>query len=134
MFQAKPRSLPNSLKILISSLALVFFISCKTSDTRYLLPTIVKKYPKNKPYVYKTNIKVLGNLSKTDKANLSSRLVGQLEDSVNPKASQKILWQVIKKPPVYDTFYVNKSKRFMDALLYSLGYFHHSITYDTVMN
>ena len=70
----------------------------------------------------------------TEKSNLESRLRVQLEDSVNPKASQKILWQVIKKPPVFDTAYVQSSRRFMLAMLHTSGYFKAGITYDTVVN
>lgn len=98
-----------------------------------MLPTFVKKYPKDKPFVYKTNIKLIGNLSKTQKSTLQSQLNGQLEDSVKARPSGKVLWQVIKKPPAYDTFYVSRSIKFMDALLFSSGYFHHSISYDTIM-
>jgi outer membrane protein assembly factor BamA len=55
----------------------------------------------------------------------------QLEDSLDPKFNQKIFWQVLKKPPVYDTTYVQSSKRFMLALLHTSGYFKADISYDT---
>ena len=133
MLHAKPCLLSTILKIIVPALVLLFIVSCKTSDTKYLLPTVVKKYPKNTPFVYKTNIKLSGNLSKPEKANLLSRLNVQLEDSVNPKASEKVLWQVIKKPPVFDTMYVNRSITFMRFMLHSSGYFHDSVTYDTIL-
>jgi outer membrane protein insertion porin family len=133
MLHPKPCLLSTILKIIVPALVLLFIVSCKTSDSKYLLPTITKKYPKNTPFVYKTNVKLTGDLSKTDKANLLSRLQVQLEDSVNPKASQKLLWQVIKRPPVFDTMYVNRSITFMRYMLHSSGYFHDSVTYDTIL-
>lgn len=64
---------------------------------------------------------------------LESSLKGQLEDSVNPKANQKIFWQVIKNPPVFDTGYVLSSRRFMLAMLHAAGYFKAGVNYDTSM-
>src|SRR5438105_4652327 len=122
------------LKIVIPLLLAFIFTSCKSWDFHTFPFTHIKKFPRNKPFVYQTNIKLSGNLSKTEKSNLESRLRVQLEDSVNPKASQKILWQVIKKPPVFDTAYVQSSRRFMLAMLHTSGYFKAGITYDTVVN
>jgi outer membrane protein insertion porin family len=122
------------LKIIAPLLFVVFFTSCKSWDFHTFPFTHIKKYPKNKPFVYKTNIRLSGNLSKTEKSDLESRLRVQLEDSVNPKASQKILWQVIKKPAVFDTAYVQSSRRFMLAMLHTSGYFKSIVTYDTIMH
>src|SRR6266513_5609489 len=122
------------LKIIAPLLVIILFTSCKSWDFHTFPFTHVKKFPKNKPFVYKTNIKISGNLSKTEKSNLESRLRVQLEDSVNPRASQKILWQVIKKPPLFDTTYVQSSRRFMLAMLHTSGYFKADINYDTTVN
>ena len=122
------------LKIIILLLVVSSLSSCKSWDFHTFPFTHIKKFPRNKPFVYKTNIKLSGNLSKTERNNLEARLRSQLEDSVNPKASQKILWQVIKKPPLYDTSYVQSSRRFMLAMLHSSGYFKADINYDTVVN
>jgi outer membrane protein assembly factor BamA len=124
----------TNLKIIIPLLVIILFTSCKSWDFHTFPFTHIKKFPRNKPFVYKTNIKLLGNLSKTEKSNLESRLRVQLEDSINPKASQKILWQVIKKPPLFDTAYVQSSRRFMLAMLHTSGYFKAGITYDTLVN
>jgi outer membrane protein assembly factor BamA len=121
------------LKIIAPLLVIILFTSCKSWDFHTFPFTHVKKYPKSKPFVYKTNIKLSGNLSKTERSNLESRLRVQLEDSVNPKAAQKILWQVIKRPPAFDTTYVQSSRRFMMAMLHTSGYFKADITYDTVV-
>jgi len=122
------------LKIIITPLVIILFTSCKSWDFHTFPFTHIKKFPRNTPFVYKTNIKISGNLSKTEKSNLESRLRVQLEDSVNPKSNQKILWQVIKKPPVFDTTYVQSSRRFMLAMLHTSGYFKADINYDTVVN
>src|SRR4030095_13996985 len=127
--------MPTFLKIIAAIfVVVVLFTSCKSWDFHSFPFTYAKKYPKNKPFVYKTNIKLSGNLSKTEKSNLESKLRRQLEDSVNPKASGKILWQTIKKPPVFDTTYVHSSKDFMMAMLHTSGYFKADINYDTTVN
>jgi len=119
------------LKITTFFLLVTLFSSCKSWDFHTFPITHIKKYPKNKPFVYETNINLTGNLSKTEKNNLESRLKVQLEDSLDPKFNQKIFWQVLKKPPVYDTTYVQSSRRFMLALLHTSGYFKAEISYDT---
>src|SRR4030095_9815483 len=126
--------MPTFLKIIAAIfVVVVLFTSCKSWDFHSFPFTYVKKYPKNKPFVYETNIKLSGNLSKTEKSNLESRLRRQVEDSVNPKASQKILWQTIKKPPVFDTSYVQSSREFMLAMLHTSGYFKANVDYDTTV-
>lgn len=129
----KPR-MSTYLKIITFLIIVVLFSSCKSWDFHTFPFTHIKDYPKNKPFVYETNINLSGNLSKTEKNNLESRLKVQLEDSLDPKFNQKILWQVLKKPPVYDTSYVESSKRFMLALLHTSGYFKAGINYNTVVD
>ncbi|MFI5185924.1 MAG: BamA/TamA family outer membrane protein [Chitinophagales bacterium] len=119
------------LKISTPILLVILLSSCKSWDFHTFPITHIKNYPKNTPFVYKTNINLPGNLSKKEKDNLESGLKAQLEDSVNPKANQKIFWQVIKKPPVFDTTYVQSSRRFMLAMLHSSGYFRAAVSYDT---
>lgn len=95
--------------------------------------TFVKKYPENKPFVYKTNINLIGNFSKDEKANLISGLEEQIDDSMQVRKLDKLLWSVMKRPPVYDSSNADKSIIFMRALLTSLGYFRDSIYYtDTI--
>ena len=126
----KPR-MSTYLKITTFFIIVILFSSCKSWDFHTFPFTHIKNYPKNKPFVYETNINLPGNLSKTEKNNLESKLKVQLEDSLDPKFNQKIFWQVLKKPPVYDTTYVQSSKRFMLALLHTSGYFKADISYDT---
>jgi outer membrane protein assembly factor BamA len=121
------------LKITTFFLIVILFASCKSWDFHTFPFTHIKNYPKDTPFVYETNINLSGNLSKTDKNNLESRLKVQLEDSLDPKFNQKIFWQVLKKPPRYDTNYVQSSKRFMLALLHTSGFFKADISYDTAV-
>src|SRR5678815_942716 len=128
----KPR-MSTYLKIITFLIFVVLFSSCKSWDFHTFPITHIKAYPKNKPFVYETNINLSGNFSKTEKESLESRLQVQLEDSLDPKFNQKIFWQVLKKPPAYDTTYAQSSKRFMLALLHTSGYFKADINYDTAV-
>jgi len=87
------------------------------------LHTFIKKAPKNIPYVYKTNIKVEGNLSSGDKQELETKLQNQLDDSLKLKIKSYPLWETISKPPIFDTTAIRRSEVFFVQLLNSLGYF-----------
>ena len=66
-------------KILLAGLILSGVSSC----------TIVKNYPKNKPYVYQTNINVISDMPRDEKDLLMDRLENQLDDSMNRRGSNK---------------------------------------------
>lgn len=106
-------------KILLAGLILSGVSSC----------TIVKNYPKNKPYVYQTNINVISDMPRDEKDLLMDRLENQLDDSMNPRSVNKVLWKVMKNPPAYDPANADKSVLFMRSLLVSLGYFYDSTSY-----
>src|SRR5258705_684707 len=116
------------LKPIIGGLFILASItSCK-------VPVFVKKYPIQKPFVYETNINLIGNFSNEEKASLNSGLKAQLNDSMRVRKLDKLFWSVMKNPPVYDSTNADNSIAFMDALLVSQGYFNDSITYhDTVI-
>ena len=96
--------------------------------------TIVKNYPSGKPFVYKTNININGNLSSDSTAILTSRLRAQLDDSMRARSVSKVFYSVMKKPPVYDPANAEKSVIYMRALLISMGYFKDTITYKAVID
>lgn len=102
-----------------AGLVILFFSSC----------TIVKNYPANKPFVYKTNITVNGDFSNEEKTKLISRLKTQLDDSMRARSVSKVFWSVMKHPPEYETANADKSVLYMRALLNSLGYFRDTISY-----
>src|SRR5215207_8027386 len=95
----------------------------------------VKKYPVHKPFIYKTTIKVEGAYSSKVKKEVESGLYNQLHDSIHPPIVKKyVFWNVLKKPPVYDSLHAEKSIGFMKGLLHSLGYYRDSVWYrDTVL-
>jgi len=93
--------------------------------------TVVKKYPRYKPYVYKVNIKLTGDLTNAERQLLLPRLKDQLDDSMRPRSVSKIFYSVMKKPPVYDKVAADTSIHYMDLLMTSLGYFKDSIWYTT---
>ncbi len=110
---------------IIGGICLLLAASCST---------IVKSYPANKPFVYQTNINITGNITSDTAAEIASRLKGQLDDSMKARSVSKVLWSVMKKPPVYDVSSAEKSVVYMRALLNSMGYFRDSITYDTAVS
>src|SRR5215470_2977773 len=56
---SNPR-MPAYLKIIVALFIVVFFASCKSWDFHTFPFTHVKKFPRNKPFVYETNIKLFG--------------------------------------------------------------------------
>ncbi len=95
---------------------------------------IVKQYPANRPFVFKTNINIKGNLSNDTSEILQSKLKGQLDDSMRARSVSKLVVSVMKNPPAYETVNAEKSVVYMHALMNSLGYFRDSITFDTTMS
>lgn len=117
MLSGKPLFYKISVKAIVAVSIIVALASC----------TIVKKYQPGKPFVYKTNINLIGNFSNEEKEVLISGLEDQLDDSMQVRKLDKLLWSVMKNPPVYDSSNADKSIIFMKALLRSLGYFSDTI-------
>ncbi|HVZ55194.1 MAG TPA: BamA/TamA family outer membrane protein [Chitinophagaceae bacterium] len=93
------------------------------------IATIVKNYPRNKPFVFQTDITVEGKYSRDEKTDLAQRLKNQLDDSMQVRSVSKVLWNEIRKPPVFDSASAQKSVTYMSVLLNKLGYFRDSIRY-----
>jgi len=125
MIARKPLYFQLLLKAIIAGLFIPAIFSCAV---------IVKKYPAGKPFVYQTNIHIIGNYSNDTAEQLVSRLKGQLDDSMKSRSVSKLFWSVMKNPPVYTTDNADKSIIFMKGLMRSLGYFKDTINYtaDTV--
>ena len=124
MLEPKPQS---SLTVSIALAVIVLLLSsCKV---------IPKDYPRGKPFVYETNIKLDGNFSKEEKDVLTSQLRNQLDDSMRAKTVYKLFYKgfnraVLVKPPVFDSASADRSMIFMKALLSKLGYLRNTINYD----
>jgi outer membrane protein assembly factor BamA len=124
MSAGKSISCHHLLKATIAGFCILLVISCN----------VVRNYPHGKPFVYKTNINLIGDFTNDQKKAMITGLEGQLDDSMRARKVDKVFWKVLKNPPVYDSTNADKSVIFMRALLNSLGYFTDSIRYrDTVI-
>lgn len=94
----------------------------------------VKKYPKNKPFVYFNEIKVVDNKLRKDSLTLlKGGLETQLDDSMQVVVKQRwLIFKRIENPPVFDTSYANQSARNMEIYLQTMGYYNSKVTIDTV--
>ncbi|MEI2738347.1 MAG: hypothetical protein V9F01_06140 [Chitinophagaceae bacterium] len=124
MSSRQPSLYSNFRHFIIGGLWLLLIASCTT----------VRNYPPNKPFVYKTNINITGNITSDTAAEIASRLKGQLDDSIRVRSVSRILSSRINKPPVYDNSNAEKSVIYMKAMLKSMGYIRDTITYDTTVN
>lgn len=88
---------------------------------------IPRKYPTPQPFVYKANIQVKGDLSKDQSKELAEKLRNQLDDSLQTRIKSIVGIPILDAPPVFDTAHISRSKRFMEALLISQGFFKSSI-------
>ena len=102
--------------------------------------TVVKKYPKNTPFIFENTVNINGEIAKDMKADLKSELEKQIEDSAAVFANSKIPWPkapwiipvpVIQKPSVFDSVDVIQSTVNMRNLMVSKGYRTASVTYDS---
>jgi hypothetical protein len=95
-------------------------------------------FQRGKPFVYRTTIKVEGNIKGDEKQDLEARLQNQLDDSLQTKTVTAFFsgWHFVYKklanPPVFDTANVSRSIYFMNSLLNSNGYYSPQIK-DTVV-
>lgn len=94
---------------------------------------IPKKYPVNQPFVYQTNIQVQGNFTNTEKSRLTSRLRGQLDDSLRVRTIPKLLYNELRRPARYEAAAAERSITYMRNLLVAEGYYHDSIRVDTTV-
>ena len=85
-------------------------------------------FQQGKPFVYKTSIKVEGNIKGDDKQELLQRLQNQMDDSLQTKTVTAffpwphVIYKKLPNPPVFDSANVGRSIVFMNALLTSNGY------------
>lgn len=97
--------------------------------------TAPKRYQAGKPFVYKNTITIDAHLPKDQKNALETRLRGQLDDSLKLRIKTYAgLYRELIHPPAFDTFSIARSKQFMNALLYTEGYFRSKILDSSVIN
>ncbi|MFM8711271.1 MAG: hypothetical protein ACKOC7_08330, partial [Sphingomonadales bacterium] len=90
----------GSVVVILSAVLLVGLSACGV---------IPKNYPKGRPFVFKTTIKVDGNFTDEERENLESRLRGQLDDSLMVRSVSKLFVKEIKNPPAYDSMALARS-------------------------
>jgi outer membrane protein insertion porin family len=97
-------------------------------------------FQKGKPFVFKTTIKVVGNIKGNEKQDLLARLENQVDDSLQAKTVTTLNWpwkghfiyRKLDYPPVYDSASLDRSIVFMNAMLNSNGYYA-PVIHDTVI-
>ena len=98
--------------------------------------TIIRKAPKNRPYLVANSIELEGGeFNKIERQSIIQRLNGQLDDSskVNVKDAF-FVFHTIKRPIAYDSGYSALSAFNMQTFMYHLGYYNAKASYteDTV--
>jgi len=97
-------------------------------------------FQRGKPFVFRTTIKVVGNIKGDEKQDLEARLQNQLDDSLQTKTttafdwpwSPPVIYKKLLNPPVFESINLDRSIGFMNALLNANGYYAPSIK-DTVI-
>ncbi len=92
---------------------------------------ITRKAPKGKPYLAKNTIEVKGgDFTKLERSAVADRLANQLDDSSKLRTTSSFLiFNVLKRPPAYDTVYSNLTAANMKASMYHIGYYNSTVTY-----
>ena len=85
----------------------------------------VRKYQKNKPFVYKNNIVLdISNVSPDEKTLIKTRLSTQVDDSSKVKIKDVVfLFHFIDRPPAFDTISARQSADNMQTAMVNLGYY-----------
>jgi outer membrane protein insertion porin family len=90
---------------------------------------VPKDFQKNKPFVYKTEIKVSGDLPNDQREDLVIKLNNQLDDSLRVRTvtgltiAPPFFRQKLSHPPVFDSANLVRSVGFMIDLMNSIGYY-----------
>jgi outer membrane protein insertion porin family len=113
----------------LTVIVMCLFFSCVAPQRNH--------YPRYKPFVFKTIIKVEGNAGNDEKQDISTKLSNQLDDSLKARTVTALrikppfVYQKLPNPSVLDTINVGRSINFMNALLNSIGYYN-PIIKDTI--
>jgi hypothetical protein len=96
----------------------------------------VKNYQKDKPFVFRNNIKVKGgDFSQEERNSLEQKMYAQLNDSSKVVVNDAFfIFHKIKYAPNYDTSYAAISAKNLRNTLLHMGYYHakDSFSADTV--
>lgn len=105
----------------------LFFISLLLASC-----TIPRKFPQNKPFVFKNNIAVKGgNFTKDQRNSLKQKLFGQLDDSSKTNTKDFLFFfHFIKYPPAYDSGYSAISAKNIRGSMLHLGYYGAKVNFE----
>jgi len=121
----------------VFGIGLIFLSGCASSK-KYSGFTFVRKYQKNIPFIFKTNITLTApDLKSDDKVAVNSKLNTQLDDSAKVKIKDvAFILHYINRPPVFDTNAIIRSSDNMKNAMVNLGYYHPQVTYtfDTLIH
>jgi outer membrane protein assembly factor BamA len=104
---------------------------------------VVRKYPKDTPFHFENNIKIIGEDNKEVLPTIKSNLLAQIEDSAQIRVASKIPWpsfpwfipsSVMEYPTVFNNEPIVQSMTNMRNMLSSMGYRKSQITYDTTVH
>jgi outer membrane protein assembly factor BamA len=105
--------------------------------------TIVKKYPKDTPFIFENTVNIKGGIEKDQKTDFKTDLLDQVDDSARVYEVTKLPWPqapwiipvpVITRPVVYDSVYVIQSVENMKNLMISRGYRRAEVQHDSSLS
>jgi outer membrane protein insertion porin family len=107
--------------IKLALISLLFFSSC----------IVVRKYQKNKPFVYNNIINLkIENVTSDEKVIIRSRLNTQLDDSSKVRTKDvAFVLHYIDHPPAFDTAAARQSTDNMQVSMVNLGYYNATANY-----
>lgn len=119
----------------LSFLVILFNLFCTSC-------TVVKDFPKEKPFVFDNEINITHNIPKDERKRLINDLVNYWDDSLYARKVQQFWVRfVLKKPPVFDTMNLMRTKLLMTGYLNAQGYYSprflnldSSYTFDTIVD
>jgi hypothetical protein len=93
--------------------------------------TVVRKYQKNKPFVYNNIINLkIDNVTSDEKVIIRSRLNTQLDDSSKVRTKDvAFVLHYIDRPPAFDTVAARRSTDNMQVSMVNLGYYNATANY-----
>ena len=107
--------------LLLSSILILIISSCTT----------VRKYQKDKAFVYKNNIILnINGVSPDDKTIIKSRLNTQLDDSSKVRTKDvAFIFHYIDRPPAFDTIAARRSADNMQSSMVNIGFYNARTNY-----
>ncbi|MBA2250142.1 MAG: BamA/TamA family outer membrane protein [Chitinophagaceae bacterium] len=93
--------------------------------------TVIRKYQKNKPFVYKNIINLnIDKVTSDEKVIIRSRLNTQLDDSAKVRTKDVVfVLHYVDSPPVFDTLAAKRSAENMQLSMINLGYYNAMVHY-----